>query len=36
MFVFIKKKYAENFVFLILTILKLFIREICKFLKKVG
>ena len=33
MFVFIKQ-YPENFTFLILRILELFAREICKFLKK--
>ena len=34
MFVFIKKQYPENFTFLILRILELFAREVCKFLKK--
>ena len=34
MFVFIKKQYLENFAFLILRILELFAREVCKFLKK--
>ena len=34
MFVFIQKEYPENFSFLILRILKLFDREVCKFLKK--
>ena len=34
MFVFTKKQYPENFVFLILRILVLFTREVCKFLKK--
>ena len=34
MFVFILKPYPENFAFLILRILELFIREVCKFLKK--
>ena len=34
MFVFVKKQYSENFAFLILRILGLFGREICKFLKK--
>ena len=34
MFVFIQKQYPENFAFLILRILKLFTREVCKFLKK--
>ena len=33
MFVFIQKQYLENFTFLILRILELFTREICKFLK---
>ena len=34
MFVFIQKQYPEIFAFLILIILKLFVREVCKFLKK--
>ena len=34
MFVFIRKQYPENFAFLILRILELFAREVCKFLKK--
>ena len=34
MFVFIYKQYPESFAFLILRILKLFAREVCKFLKK--
>ena len=34
MFVFIWKQYPANFTFLILIILKLFMREVCKFLKK--
>ena len=33
-FVSIKKQYFENFAFLILEILELFAREICKYLKK--
>ena len=33
-FVFIWKQYTENFAFLILRTLKLFAREVCKFLKK--
>ena len=33
-FVFIWKQYPENFAFLILRILKLFAREVCKSLKK--
>ena len=33
-FVFIWKQYPENFAFLILKILKLFAREVCKLLKK--
>ena len=33
-FVFIWKQYPENFAFFILRILKLFAREVCKFLKK--
>ena len=32
--VFIKKQYSENFAFLILRVLELFTREVCKFLKK--
>ena len=31
---FIQKQYPENFAFLILRILELFAREVCKFLKK--
>ena len=34
MVVFIFKQYPENFAFLILRILELFTREVCKFLKK--
>ena len=34
MFVFIEEQYPENFAFLILRILELFAREVCKFLKK--
>ena len=34
MFVLIQKRYSENFTFLILRILELFAREVCKFLKK--
>ena len=34
MFVFIQKQCPENFEFLILRILELFTRDICKFLKK--
>ena len=34
MFVFFQKQYLENFAFLILRILELFSREVCKFLKK--
>ena len=34
MFVFIWKQYLENFAFLILIILELFPRKVCKFLKK--
>ena len=34
MFVFIQKQHPENFAFLILRILEIFAREICKFLKK--
>ena len=34
MFVFILKQYPDNFVFLILGILELFVREVCKFFKK--
>ena len=34
MFVFTWKQYSENFAFLILRILDLFTREVCKFLKK--
>ena len=33
-FVFILQQYLENFAFLILGILELFAREVCKFLKK--
>ena len=36
MFVFIQKQYPENFAFLILRILELFAREVCKFLKKLA
>ena len=34
MFEFIQKQYPENFAFLVLRILELFAREVCKFLKK--
>ena len=34
MFVFIQKQYPENVALLILKVLKLFTREVCKFLKK--
>ena len=34
MFVFIEKQYPVNYAYLILTILELFAREVCKFLKK--
>ena len=34
MFMFIKKQYPEKFAFLTLRTLKLFAREVCKFLKK--
>ena len=34
MFVFITKQHPENFAFLILKILELFAREVCKFLKE--
>ena len=34
MFMFIEKQYPVNFAYLILTILELFAREVCKFLKK--
>ena len=34
MFTFISKQYLENFAFLVLRILELFARELCKFLKK--
>ena len=34
MFVFIQKQYPENFAFLVLRILELFYREVCKFVKK--
>ena len=34
MFAFIQKQYPENFAFLIQSILKLFARKVCKFLKK--
>ena len=33
MFVFTQKQYPENLAFLILRILKLFTREVCKLLK---
>ena len=36
MFAFIQKQYPENFEFLILRILELFSREVCKFLKKLA
>ena len=34
MFAFIEKQYPANFAFLILRIPELFMREVCKFLKK--
>ena len=34
MFVLISKQYPENFTFLLLRILELFAREVCKCLKK--
>ena len=34
LFVFIQKQNPQNFSFLILRILQLFAREVCKFLKK--
>ena len=34
MFVLIEKQYPENSAFLILRILELYAREVCKFLKK--
>ena len=34
MFVFILKQHPRNFAFLILRILELFAREVCRFLKK--
>ena len=34
MFVFTKKKYPENFAFLIRRILELFVHQVCRFLKK--
>ena len=34
MSVFVWKQYPENFAFLILVILELLAREVCKFLKK--
>ena len=34
MFVVILKQYPEKFAFLILKVLELFAREVCKFLKK--
>ena len=34
MFVFIYKQYPGNFAFLIIRIIELFAREVCKFLKK--
>ena len=34
MFVFLEKQYLENFAFLVLQILELFAREVCKFLNK--
>ena len=33
MFGFVEKQYPENFAFLILTVLELFTREVCIFLK---
>ena len=35
-FVFMQKQYRENFAFLILRILALFARQVCKFLKKLA
>ena len=34
MFVFVEKQYPENFAFLILRIIELFAREVCKSVKK--
>ena len=34
MFGYIQKQYPENFAFLLLRILELFTREVCKFIKK--
>ena len=34
MFAFVLKQYPKNFAFLFLRILKLFAREVCKFLKE--
>ena len=34
MFAFVQKQYPENLAFLILRIIELFAREICKFIKK--
>ena len=36
MFVLISKQYPENFAFLILRILELFAREVCKFLERLA
>ena len=34
MLVFVQKQYPENFALLIVRIVELFAREVCKFLKK--
>ena len=36
MFVFISKQYPENFAFLIVRILELFVRDVSKLLKKAN
>ena len=36
MFVFILKRYPQSFAFLILKIIELFTREVCKFFKKLA
>ena len=36
MFVFMEKQYPKHFPFLILRILELFARKVCKFLKEFG
>ena len=36
MFVFILKRYPENFIFLILRVIELFTRKDCKFHKKLA